>query len=328
VRVRDALRRRPDLGSDSICFAYDTGALEAFEYLRERGVRCVLDQMDPNRVEFDLVREEEKRWPAWALNPIAVPDEYCQRREREWGLADVVVVNSEFCRQALLKQGVPEEKLVVVPLCYELPNPITPLLHHSTTPVRSPLRVLWLGQVILRKGIQYLIEAARLLQGENVRFEVVGPIGISGQAVKSAPDNMTFHGRVTRDQAATWYERADVFVLPTLSDGFAITQLEAMAHGLPVIATPNCGAVVRDGMDGLLVPPRDPVALAKAVARFATDHAFLAECSRTARARVRDFSLAALGDNLLRLGTQTSTLNYQPSTSLSRGPEVSGPVVS
>ena len=97
----------------------------------------------------------------------------------------------------------------------------------------SPLRVLFLGQVILRKGIQYLIAAARRLEAENIRFDVVGPIGISRRAMTTAPSNMTFHGRTGRDQAATWYQRSHLFVLPTLSDGFAITQLEAMTYGLP-----------------------------------------------------------------------------------------------
>jgi len=53
-----------------------------------------------------------------------------------------------------------------------------------------------------------------------------------------------------------WYRSADVFVLPTLSDGFAITQIEAMSHGLPVIATPNCASVVENGVDGLWCPQK------------------------------------------------------------------------
>jgi len=69
-------------------------------------------------------------------------------------------------------------------------------------------------------------------------------LGITPQAVATAPANVEFRGRVTRDRATREYLVADAFVLPTLSDGFAITQLEAMAHGLPVIVTPNCGAVV------------------------------------------------------------------------------------
>jgi len=117
IRVREALKRRSDLGPDAIFFAYDTGALETLEWCRQQGVKCILNQMDPNRVEVELVRAEEQRWPGWTLKAMQVPEEYFARREREWALADRVVVNSEFSRQALLRQGVPPEKLVVVPLC-------------------------------------------------------------------------------------------------------------------------------------------------------------------------------------------------------------------
>lgn len=299
--VRDSLRRRSDLSPASVFFAYDTGALETMEWLRERGIACVLNQMDPAGVEMNLVREEEMAWPGWQGRTAEVPEEYCQRREREWALADCVVVNSEFSRQALIEQGVPTEKLSVIPLCYERIS-TEPL--SDTRPKNAGLRVLWLGQVILRKGIQYLLEAARLLIGENVRFDVVGPIGISPDAIASAPSNVTFHGRVSRDQIGTWYRQADVFVLPTISDGFALTQLEAMAHGLPVIATPNCGKVVSHGTDGWILPIRDPQALASAIQCYLTEADLLQAHRAAAFDKVRQFSLAHLTNNLSDLEKQ------------------------
>jgi glycosyltransferase involved in cell wall biosynthesis len=290
-----------------VFFGYDTGALEAMEYCRERGVWCVLDQMDPNRVEVDLVREEEQRWPGWANEPIDVPEAYFRRREQEWALADLVMVNSEFSRQALLNQGVPTRKLVVVPLCFEAdvtgPTPHTML--HPPSPI---LRVLFLGQVVLRKGIQYLMEAARLLDHEKIHFDVVGPVGISDLALKSAPKNLTFHGRATRDQTATWYQQSDVFVLPTLSDGFALTQLEAMAFRLPVVATPCCGAVVADGVDGFIVPPRNPEALARTFQRYLTEPALLATQRIAALEKAKQFCLGRLSANLQSLENRLTAL--------------------
>jgi glycosyltransferase involved in cell wall biosynthesis len=298
--VREHLKRRADLKPDSVFFSYDTGALETLEWCRERGIKCILNQMDPNRVEVELVRAEERQWPGWAPAAIQVPEEYFTRREREWSLADRVVVNSEFSRQALLRQGVPPEKLSVMPLCYEAEvrsrksEPSTLDSQLSTT----PLRVLFLGQVILRKGIQYLIETAKLLANENVRFDVVGPIGISREALATAPGNMTFHGRTGRVQAADWYRRSHLFVLPTLSDGFAITQLEAMANGLPVIATPFCGEVVSDGVDGFVVPPRDAGALARTFQRYLGQPDLLVAQSKAALMKVSHFTLDQLADNL------------------------------
>ncbi len=306
LRTREKLKQRSDLGPDSILFAYDTGALEAMEWCREKGVRCVLNQMDPNRVEVELVRQEEKRWPGWVVNTIDVPEAYFRRREQEWALADRVVVNSEFCGQALVQQGVPAEKLAVVPLCYETSRSeekTGDILANAVVRNGSEtLRVLFLGQVILRKGIQYLLSTAKLLERENIHFDVVGPIGISGDAIKTAPANVTFHGRTGRDETAAWYQRSHVFVLPTLSDGFAITQLEAMAYGLLVIATPCSGKVVRDGEDGFIVPPRDPEALASILQRYLSTPDLLPKQSRAALDKSKQFSLEKLTENLSEFG--------------------------
>lgn len=308
--VREELKRRRDWSPETLFFAYDTGALETLEWLRERGAPCVVDQIDPCRVEVEMVREEEKRWPGWTTCASEVPEAYFRRREREWALADRVVVNSEFSRQALIQQGVPSSKLSVIPLCYEAPRPRLSkdgrLLdgqrpkHPAPFPFSSlrPLRVLWLGQVILRKGIQYLLQAARLLADEKVQFDVVGPIGISVEAVKSAPSNVTFHGQASRDQAGLWYQRADVFVLPTLSDGFALTQLEAMAHGLPVIATPNCGEVVANGVDGFIVPPRDAESLAGAIRHYLAEPDLLRHNEVAALKKVGQFTFSHLANHL------------------------------
>lgn len=313
--VRDRLNRVNPSAQDTLFFGYDTGALEALEWCRERGIPCIVDQMDPNRVEVKMVQEEEKRWPDWAARATEVPGEYFQRREWEWALADRIIVNSRWSFAALAGQGVPPEKLMVMPLCYEVnrkrkTESIVPRSRNEKNFQPSTgrlLRVLFLGQVILRKGIQYLMEAAKLLKGELVHFDVVGPMGISESAMKSAPANMTFHGRVNRHEAAGWYERSDVFVLPTISDGFAITQIEAMARGLPVIATPNCGEVVSDGVDGFLVPARDALSLAKVIQRYLAGPELL-ECQRSAALnKSRQFTLDRLGGRLVALEQSLKT---------------------
>jgi glycosyltransferase involved in cell wall biosynthesis len=79
--------------------------------------------------------------------------------------------------------------------------------------------------------------------------------------------------------------------LPTISDGFAITQLEAMAHGLPVITTPNCGQVVTDGVDGFIVPVRDSQALADAIARLDGDRPLLRTMSANTLLTVQKYDL-------------------------------------
>ena len=305
-RVVNSLKRERKISwKETIFFGYDTGFLEPAHWVKARGGKAIVCQMDPSRYEVDLVREEGRHWPSLAKKPVDVPEAYFQRRESEWAVADLVMVNSEWSKQALIKQGVCESKLVVVPLAYdsekEKEKESGVRSQNSSFSKKHPLRVLFLGQVILRKGIQYLMEAARMLQNESVHFDVVGSIGISDMGVKSAPMNMTFHGPVNRDQTEVFYRNADLFVLPTLSDGFALTQLEAMAYGLPVIATPNCGEVVTNGVDGLIVVPRDPLSLVDALQLLIKNPNQLKTMREATDAKLAQFNMARLGKNLAQI---------------------------
>ena len=272
-------------------FLFSTGGLETCQYLKQRGIPVIVDQLDPARLDEQSLRQEIDKFPGWQDSPVNVPESYYQRLAREWHCADLVLVNSQWSKRNLLNEGVSEEKIIVVPLCYE-PEPTSAA---STPSVKStgPLTVLWLGQVILRKGIHYLFNAARLMSGQDVRFVVAGRIGISQQAVATKPANVDLLGQIPRSRALHLLASADVFVLPTLSDGFALTQLEAMSYGLPVITTSHCGDVVTDGVDGYITPCQDAEAIAEAIRRLNADRALLNEMKQAARAKSQDprFSL-------------------------------------
>jgi glycosyltransferase involved in cell wall biosynthesis len=304
--VEASLKHRKNTNwPETIFFGYDTGFLEPALWVQKRGAKTVVCQMDPSRFEVELVKEEERLWPGWTRRSVNVPESYFKRREEEWAAAHLVMVNSEWSRQALIRQGVPEKKLLIVPLAYEinknsevrnqesgrgLPNP--------EFRIQNPLKVLFLGQVILRKGIQYLIEAARLLKNDPVHFDVVGPIGISEDALKSAPNNMTFYGAISRDKSPDFFSNSHVFVLPTISDGFAITQIEAMAYGLPVITTSYCGEVVSNGVDGLICEVRDINELVNTIKSFLEIPERLSLMREAARFKAAQFGLGRLAESL------------------------------
>jgi glycosyltransferase involved in cell wall biosynthesis len=300
-KVRNHLASKNEPINGKYVFSYDTTALELFQWAREKGAICVLGQMDPAVFEQEIVRNENAAWPEWQAGDQDIPHTYNARREREWELADVIIVNSRWSLDALLKQGVPAEKLRIVPLCFEESCNVQGIRPNNLERItnKQPLRVLFLGQVILRKGIQYLMEAAKHPDLREVQFDVVGPIGISAIARNTAPPSVHFHGPVSRSDTERWFLASDLFLLATLSDGFALTQLEALSHGLPVIATPNCGEVVRDEVDGLIVPARDVGALVSAIKRFDQDRQFLAQCSQNGLERVKDFSLDKMREKLI-----------------------------
>lgn len=252
------------------------------------------------------------RHPEFAGPPAPFPSAHFARAREEWELADVIIVNSEWTRDAIVPEGADPAKIEILPLAYETPEQGAGSGEHGDVHRRSevsgqwsevsgPLRVLWLGQVNIRKGIHVLLQAARLLHRENVHFDIVGPPGIRPQAAAAAPRNVTFHGPVSRAGVAHWYQQSDLFVLPTLSDGFAITQIEAFAYGLPVIVTPNCGRVVQEGKTGLIVPAGQAEALAEAVMKFVRNPGLVAEMSPRCIEASRAFSIEAYGRTLLQI---------------------------
>jgi glycosyltransferase involved in cell wall biosynthesis len=295
-RVNRRLAKAKFDRSSTAAFLFNTGALETCRYLRTLGVPIVLDQLDPGRVDEQMVQAEMQAWPGWEEFPGRVPELYYQRIAEEWRLADLVLVNSNWSRTALLQQGVEARKMIVVPLCYEPDLSAAPVQRPKAA--AGPLTVLWIGQIVLRKGIPYLFEAARKLLSANVRFIVAGRVGISAKGLAAAPRNVSVIGRISHSEAARHFSEADVFVLPTISDGFALTQLEAMSFGLPVITTPNCGDVVTHGSDGLMIPPRDSQALADAIASLEGNRPLLREMSARALQTVRHprFSLDGYAD--------------------------------
>jgi len=125
----------------------------------------------------------------------------------------------------------------------------------------SPFQLLFLGTIGLRKGVARLLEAMRRLEGDPIQLTLAGPTEIDPLAWSARP-NVRWIGAVPRSRVGALYAAADALILPTLSDGFALTQLEAIAHGCPVIASRCCGEVVTPGLNGWLLPSLEPDAIA------------------------------------------------------------------
>jgi glycosyltransferase involved in cell wall biosynthesis len=216
-----------------------------------------------------------------------------ERDARKYELSDLILVPSEFVRRSVLALGADPARVATVP--YGLDQR---WLDQVNEPV--PGRVLFVGSVGLRKGSHYLAEASRILARRRIACEirVVGPYcpEVIRQPAFKGP---AYVGQVPRSRVTDEFRRADVFVLPTLCDSFALVHLEAMACGVPVITTPNCGSVVRDGVDGFIVPIRDAAAIADKIELLLTDRDLRARMGRSARERAREFTWARYGERLI-----------------------------
>jgi phosphatidylinositol alpha-mannosyltransferase len=185
----------------------------------------------------------------------------------------------------------------------------------------KPLRVLFIGQAVERKGLPVLLSAFEALR-EHIPATLtlvgasaaeIAPMLLDGRGVRAL-------GKVSEEEKATELRRADVLCAPSLrGESFGMVLTEAFAASTPVVASdiPGYRDVARDGLDGLLVPPGDALALAEALRGLALDPGLRASMAASARERAKRFSWAHVAAEVADCYEQAIAVG-QPSTRLAR----------
>lgn len=245
-------------------WGFNSASLEIFRAAKSDGLRCILEQtIAPLPMMNRLLGAELERWPDWQpdLELAGEVTEHDLRRAAEWELADLIICGSQFVVDGIAECDGPVEKCRIVPYGVDLER------FRTKEPRRRPpgdrLRVLFAGEVGLRKGAPYLLEALRCLGTDRIEARCAGKISIEANKVESYRDIVTFLGVVPRSRMLEHFAWADVFVLPSICEGSAIVIYEAVALKLPVICTPNAGALSSGAVT--IVPAGDIQALAAAL---------------------------------------------------------------
>jgi glycosyltransferase involved in cell wall biosynthesis len=284
------------LGPEDSVIGYTAANLEQLTLAKKRGAKALHIQVDPGISWYEMRRQEQLAHPeAEDLSPMPGA-EFLERMGQEWVQADKVIVHSEHSRVALLAQGVDAGRCVVVPPAFKSATTQTARQLDSS----RPFRVLFVGNHCLAKGYHVFVDAARQA-GAGFEFLSVGSQTMKSSYIEEASSHVTILGPKSQSGVREQMERADVLVFPTLSDGFGLVQLEAMAAGLPVIATACCGAVVRHGLDGLIVPPGDATAIVAALEEVRADPDKYERLSMAASIRPKDFNPESHFNALLSL---------------------------
>jgi glycosyltransferase involved in cell wall biosynthesis len=291
---------RHGLGEADALYAFNAAAVEMARAARQRGLWVVLEQTSAPQAHYErLIAEERQRWRDWEPGSVE-PDDWMalsQREQEEWQLADAIICGSAHVAECIRAEGGPAEKCTVVPYGIRAEEFRAARTGRPETP--APLRVLCVATVCLGKGIPYLMQAASMLPRTVAQVRLVGPVLFSDNATAQLRQVMDVAGAVPRSSIVKEYAAADVFVLPTLSEGSATVCYEALAACMPVITTPAAGAVVRDGVDGFIVPIRDPQAIAERLALLAADRAMLRQMSAAAAERAQQYTWDEYGRRLI-----------------------------
>lgn len=219
-----------------------------------------------------------------------------------------VVLSSQWKEFYMRCCGLREERIVVLTNPTALPKTL------PDRRGRTQVQFLFLGRIGARKGSFDLLRAFRALPGAlRERASLVlagdGQVEELRAAARDLAPHVTVHSWIDAARRDVLLLGSDVFVLPSYHEGVPMALLEAMAHGLPVIATPVGGIpdVVTSEIEGLLIEPGDEAGLARALARFIEDEGLRIGCGRAARARAEQFDVAVYTERLLQLYRQVLT---------------------
>ena len=246
-----------------------------------------------------ILAEEARRQPRFAptLQFHTFPEAIIRRLDLEIAIADRVLVLSNFQRETFLADGVPADKLILTHLGVD-----PEVFYPQPRDIDGTFRVMFCGQITQRKGISYLLEAFRLAGIRRSELLLVG--SIVGDSVPWHPSADIRHiAWVPRSELPKLYRTADVFVLPSLVEGFPQTALEAMACGVPVIVSENTfgSDVIHDEENGFIVPIRDAPAIAQRLCELAADAGLRQRIGQEARSTAERFSWDAYGERVIRV---------------------------
>jgi glycosyltransferase involved in cell wall biosynthesis len=254
-------------------YAYEDGADALFATARELGIPTIYDlPIGYWRVARRLLAEEAELSPEWAgtLGGLRDSEAKLARKDRELAQADAVFVASSFTRATLAEAPVPPRKIIVIPYGAPLPPPD---LEPARRAPGEPLRVLFVGSLGQRKGLRYLLEAIGSL-GATCTLTLIGSVPAAPCAPLAAALRRHRHiASLPHAEILAEMRRHHVFVFPSLFEGFGLVLLEAMASGLPLIATPHTAApdLITEGREGHIVPIRDSMAIATRLTEMAAN---------------------------------------------------------
>jgi len=280
---RHVARQMPDADA---YIGLSCAGLRAGRVIKQRGGKYLCDRGSSHiRYQDRLLAEEHDRH---GIPYIPIDRRVIEKEMAEYEAADAILVPSEFARRSFIAEGVPEAKLRKVPYGVDLR-----LFSPVGEPTKDRFDVLFVGAASLRKGVPDLLRAYQMLQHLHKRLRFVGSVVEDVrtllQRAQSADPSIEILGPRPQDRLREIMSTAHVMVLPSIEEGLALVQAQALACGCPVIASTNTGSedLFTDGVEGFIVPIRRPDAIAERLQRLADDSALQDAMRQAALHRVQ-----------------------------------------
>ena len=185
--------------------------------------------------------------------------------------SDQILVPSKYCKDTAIKMGADPKKISLVP--YGIKKNF---LNLKTNVQKG--KILFVGEIGLRKGIHYLAEASRILKKKEKNYNFLATGSKKFNTNSKLLEGINIIGHIPRNEMIYQYLNADIFVLP-LAEGMAIAHLEAWHVDWPVITTPKCGSIISNSQEGFIIPIRESQILASKIEEIIEDRDLRKEMS-------------------------------------------------
>lgn len=270
--------------------------LRSLSVAKKKGAVTIVERASshPNTYER-LLREEYKRWD---IEQEPILPMVKKRLLQELTLADYITTPSDFAYRSMIENGIPEEKLVKIPFGADFNQVKSASQKSCLADRRAKFIALFVGQVGIRKGVPYLLEAWKKLSLRNADLYLLGEIEPVAERVLAPYRQIPSIHFVGYADPQSYYQQADVFVFPSIEEGSALVTYEALAAGLPLITTFNSGSVIEDGKEGFIVPVDQAEALAEKIEFLYNHPSELAVMREQARRTGERYSWESYGDRL------------------------------
>lgn len=281
--------------SSAAVMGVQSSCLELFEGRHYR----VMEQVSPPlRYERRLVASEQGRFPGWAVDRMTMISEWDYRMEAEWSEAEVICVPSSHLVSLSAEFGADPAKFRVIP--YPLPSACGSSARSVRRKTGDRLRVVFAGTLMLEKGVQYIWEALHGWSSPAIDMHFFGPSQLTPFGMQCLSEVGTVHGPVPRSTLLGEFQRADLLLFPSLSEGSALVTGEAVAVGLPVVATRESGAPDA----AIVIDARSPDGIRSALERIMDDPTLLEQQSQVGLAEASQRTVTAYTEEVAKLANE------------------------
>jgi glycosyltransferase involved in cell wall biosynthesis len=238
--------------TDILHFLMHGNCIRTLKKAKNLNIKIIGEAVNSHPLDYQFTLDEQHA--DLGLSGVPYKPRFIEKIIDEIPLTDHILVPSNFVKDSYIANGVEPGKIHKIPYGANL-NQFVPGIKNS-----NKFRVICVAQVALRKGHQYLLRAWKKLNLPNAELHCYGFIDdkVLSALKKIDASNVFFHGSIPKSNLIHEIQNSSVFILPTVEEGFAVSVLEGLACGIPVITTVNSGAegVITHEKDGMLIRPR------------------------------------------------------------------------